>query len=316
MKPETRIASLENLRLCAFFAVIVIHFNNKGLFGAQQDLGFLLDSICRFAVPLFFLLSGRFLKQEYFAHSSRYFLPGLKRLLPAYLFWFFLYNAPFFYSEFHWDSLKSWRKAAFFFFVKGGGGGYHLWFLPALYLGSIVTLFVSHWPRQLKWAFLFSCYFWGLWIQHQNPENGWMSRNGIFLAPIFLSLGAASRESRVLEFLQQNRFRLIFFGLVLHLLECFSLAQPPFFSLNLSLGLLFLVPGIYGLVMPEFFFTAWAKYVFGAYLVHAGLIEGIRLLGIPMPMYLSLCFLVLVFLFSLGISFLFSRLPLLKKIVF
>lgn len=136
MKPcinKNRIVYLDLLRICAIFSVIVIHVSAIAE-DSESDLtgyvGLVYNSMVRWAVPIFFMISGAmFLRKDKnytFAIMIKKYIP---RLLICIIFWGFLYSLLdiYLYSNF---SLKTLLLC--FINVFSNNSGYHLWFLYAL----------------------------------------------------------------------------------------------------------------------------------------------------------------------------------------
>ncbi len=110
---ESRIPSIESFRVLAIFAVVVIHvcpFYAMGEKDARYKiLAYMILSLCRFAVPFFFLVGGYFLGKSLQKGSSpaELLLRNLKRLGLLFLAWSFLYAflPPVAYKE---GSVLSW----------------------------------------------------------------------------------------------------------------------------------------------------------------------------------------------------------------
>jgi surface polysaccharide O-acyltransferase-like enzyme len=85
-KKDERVFSLEFIRVSAMLAVIAIH-GSAGFI--EFPPMFALNQVCRFAVPVFIILSGIGLRQS----SYRQVYTKLPRLLIPYLFWCIIYES-------------------------------------------------------------------------------------------------------------------------------------------------------------------------------------------------------------------------------
>ncbi|MDZ7587084.1 MAG: acyltransferase family protein [Patescibacteria group bacterium] len=90
--------AIDAMRLLAILAVVLVHTTTRTLQVTGYDLNvtwwpLLLNQITRFAVPMFFLISGFVLELNYDHHP--YYLSFLKkrlsRILVPYLFWSLIY---------------------------------------------------------------------------------------------------------------------------------------------------------------------------------------------------------------------------------
>ncbi|MDB5963417.1 MAG: hypothetical protein JWP59_4711, partial [Massilia sp.] len=106
-----RIKSVDVARVCAIVAVIAIHtvpFENAGSpVGSTLDLATVINQVARFAVPLFFILSGYFWAQKITdaRHIDGVSLTMAKRLLLLFGTWSLIYLLPFNLIDFLADGI-------------------------------------------------------------------------------------------------------------------------------------------------------------------------------------------------------------------
>lgn len=125
----SRDSSIDAMRAVAFCGVVCIHT-------VQDRATMLMAEAGRFAVPLFFALSGYFLSANSSKYLSYYISRIFKRIILTYLFWFSLY---FILSFFVFGQILI--KDTILHYFLTGGSGYHLWFLPSLAF-SLVTFVI------------------------------------------------------------------------------------------------------------------------------------------------------------------------------
>ena len=128
---EGRLVYADLLRAAALIAVIALHVcgnNWQGLEVRSADWQILnvIDSLTRWCVPAFVMLSGMFFLDPSRPVTYRsLFRKSLPRLAAAFLFWSFLYAL--------FTSLLNWRGGApddlWSFFLNFIYGHYHLWFV-------------------------------------------------------------------------------------------------------------------------------------------------------------------------------------------
>jgi surface polysaccharide O-acyltransferase-like enzyme len=126
---KQHVKSVDYLRTLAILAVVLIHTTSRTLEAAKFDLiGFpltlFLNQIARFAVPLFFIISG-FVLETNFDQSSSYFSFLKKRfskIFIPYIFWSGIYYL-FIYNQ---------NRENFFLVLAKGDASYQLYFIPAL----------------------------------------------------------------------------------------------------------------------------------------------------------------------------------------
>ena len=145
---KKRIVYLDYLRFIASLAVIGIHVSGKGTYvlGNSLDanppifaLAATIDACLRFAVPIFFMISGAlvFLKSE--MDIAQFYCQRAKRIIIPLIFWALFYSFTFNKGYSLQEHIKQ---------VLLGNSFYHLWFLYAvigLYLISPVFYqFIKH----------------------------------------------------------------------------------------------------------------------------------------------------------------------------
>lgn len=121
--------ALDALRVVSILAVILIHTSTRKLEVTHYDLvhvpwTLLLNQISRFAVPLFFMISGFALELSYSSKINyfTYLKRRANRILIPYVFWSFIYY--FFIYRQHSDD--------FFSALLAGSASYQLYFIPSL----------------------------------------------------------------------------------------------------------------------------------------------------------------------------------------
>lgn len=198
--PPTRNASLDALRVLSLFGIVTLHVAGGG-FADNKPLGFVVDELSRFAVPVFFLMSAYFWKDADLASPLRLAWKVARRVMPAFAAILALTIAL---------RLAQGGRPGFELTPDGlllllwsGGPAFHLWFLPALVLGSFVVATLVKFTG-LRWtvAIALALYVAGTIIgAYSKPLFGhgypfWMDRNGLFFAPVFLVAGIMLRRHR------------------------------------------------------------------------------------------------------------------------
>lgn len=195
-----RNASLDALRVLSLFGIVTLHVAGGG-FADNKPLGFVVDELSRFAVPVFFLMSAYFWKDADLAAPLRLAGKVARRVMPAFAVILALTIAL--------RLLEGGRPgfeptpSGLLLLLWSGGPAFHLWFLPALVLGSAVVATLMKFTG-LRWtiAITLGLYLTGTIIGayskplfgHGNPF--WMDRNGLLFAPIFLVGGVVLRRYR------------------------------------------------------------------------------------------------------------------------
>jgi probable poly-beta-1,6-N-acetyl-D-glucosamine export protein len=123
--------AVDALRVIAILAVILIHTTTRTLEVSVFDLQrmswtLILNQISRFAVPLFFIISGFVLELNYTFHAGyfSYLKKRVKRLFIPYIVWSAIY-----YYFLYTNHTRSFLSA-----LLDGSSSYQLYFIPSLLL--------------------------------------------------------------------------------------------------------------------------------------------------------------------------------------
>ena len=145
---------LDVLRFISILAVVLIHTTTRTIEMTGNDLQHIpwtlfLNQASRFAVPLFFMISGFVLELNYsFATSyGAYLKKRIKRILIPYIFWSFIYY--FFVYKQH--------QVNFFSTLLTGSASYQLYFIPTLLVFYIIFPLLHKLYRIIanKWVMFF-----------------------------------------------------------------------------------------------------------------------------------------------------------------
>ena len=268
--------AIESLRVWCFLAVIFIHVDALGVFGRYTTLGFVADELSRFAVPVFFILAGLFIKNEMIENPLKSVWAILVRLVPAYVFWAALYlvldRTELLYPA-------SWKGAlsSYVTLPISGGPGYHLWFIPAYIMGMAICLYaIRYLSRYVYTSIIAAIYVIGVLIGcYQELFNIntpiVVYRNGLFFAPALILTGYLITKYQIrMSFVASAAMAIA--GAAVHVAEgaIFSATYPK--GHDFSFGTYFFA---LGLVLNRMsvhtnpsIVSGWGKLVFGAYLIH------------------------------------------------
>ncbi len=205
MDTKRSYGGLDVFRMIAAFLVVAIHTSPLGTFSAEADF-FLTRELARLAVPFFFMVTGHFVLAGWVRGEDRDFgsiRRYLARVAVLYGVSVLLYLPIGIYAGHYWELTFSGALRMLFF----DGTFYHLWYFPALLLGILIvsllgrfcapglSLFVS---SVLYLIGLLGDSYWGLAQKIPGVSDAYelgfrcfsYTRNGIFLAPLFLVMGA------------------------------------------------------------------------------------------------------------------------------
>ena len=138
---KNRRLSIDILRIVAIAGVILIHTTSKSLELAQFDLlhtplALMFNQAVRFAVSIFFLISGFALQLTYKNNFdfTRFIRRRVLKIAPPYFFW-----SLFYYLIIFQNPLSNVFNKNFLYILADGDAAYHLYFIPAiaiLYTGA------------------------------------------------------------------------------------------------------------------------------------------------------------------------------------
>ncbi len=147
------VKSLDAMRAIAIAAVVLIHTTTKTIAATKNNLAgypftLFLNQIARYAVPLFFIVSGFALELNYSDNINyfAYLKKRLGRIFIPYVFWSALYYF-FIYNQNHENFLKV---------LYLGSASYQLYFIPALFIFYLLFPLIHKYYDFLanKWVLL------------------------------------------------------------------------------------------------------------------------------------------------------------------
>lgn len=198
---------LDNFRLAAAVLVIAIHTSPLTTFSAEGDF-FFTRILARIAVPFFLMVTGQFVVGRFTEESARsdaslFPVGQLQKLLLLYALSIVLYLPIGIYAG-HYRGLTFGGALRMLLF---DGTFYHLWYFPACLLGIALVYLMSRFfglKGMLACSFVLYCIgllgdsYFGL-VQMLPALKAFYeflfgfssyTRNGLFFAPLFLTLGA------------------------------------------------------------------------------------------------------------------------------
>ncbi len=228
----SRIKSLDALRGIAIFAVIILH-SVQPQNGPEMGRAFqILNQVCRFAVPSFFLLAGFFFRHSWRRNSDHWALARSygSRLMKPFFFWavFYAVVPPFIGGSPHGigsailGHLANIARYPHSFLLTGFV--YHLWFLSSmLQAAGIVWVSLRLGDLRIALALGFVLYCIALLGgSYSQTAFGFHThfdmKNGPFVSTLFFALGAWIEERRPNVPLLAGAL-LLWIGLMTHLAE-------------------------------------------------------------------------------------------------
>lgn len=204
-RSQARFGGIDAVKLAAAFLVVAIHTGPLLSYGEFGD--FLLTGIfARLAVPLFFMASGYLFFRKLQDHprkDGRALRKYGSRIAALYAIAILIYLP---LNVYKGDFAEGVKAGPLIRDVLVDGTFYHLWYLPALWLGIYLVYYLhKKLPLGSVLAVTVALYVVGLLgdsyygLAKQSPVLGsvydWLflwfdyTRNGLFFAPVFLALG-------------------------------------------------------------------------------------------------------------------------------
>lgn len=259
-----KILGIDQFRLIAAVMIIAIHTFPFGL--ADSKLNILLTlTLFRIAVPFFLLVTGYFvlgnIVVETTSSSKRKYLLFLKRQCKFYLLVTLLYVPLAIYNgNLSLETpVKQLIKLLLF-----EGIMYHLWYFPAVILGSLIVIIMLKHLSFKTTIFVSSLFYvvgvfgdsWYGVVRENATLNSFYSllfdsvgytRNGLFFVPLFLCIGIYLRKvsQQNIDFFRMKLFVIIFLFILLfegYFVHRFSLPKHDSMYISLPFVMFFIFP--------------------------------------------------------------------------
>ena len=237
--PSQHIASIELGRVIAILAIIGLHGQMALTYWQINEvpwIGYVLNQAARFAVPLFFLISGYLIQPKLAASPWETVLNYSKPLLKVWLAWSIICLVmPFNLAkveefgylgerEGYWGFLMSTPLNSFL-----EGGLVHLWFIPALVCAVlIIALLVELKLNKLLLPIAIALYGYGVlagsYATLTGLEAPFFTRNGPFFGTLLVTAGFLIRQHEW-QLSSAKALCLLTVGMIIHFSEAAWLTQ-------------------------------------------------------------------------------------------
>jgi probable poly-beta-1,6-N-acetyl-D-glucosamine export protein len=121
--------AVETLRILAIAAIVLIHTTTKTIQASNNNLALFsfslfLNQVARFAVPMFFAISGFVMEKNYTGEIKffTYFKKRIIKVIPPYIFW----------TVFYYYLIFPDNHTSVFTDLLSGNASYQLYFIPAI----------------------------------------------------------------------------------------------------------------------------------------------------------------------------------------
>lgn len=232
-----KIASIELGRLVAIFVVVAMHcqmFLTYFLYQETPWFGLIFNQVTRFAVPLFFLISGYLIHPKLTAAPMATLKSYCAPLARVFIVWSVIcLLMPFNLQTAITEGYLTERSGYWGFLAQAPlnslleGGLVHLWFIPALMIAALITAVLVKIDK-VRWLFPIAIvlYVYGVLAgSYQNITELWtpfFTRNGPFFSTLMFAIGFLIRQKNIQATASQGII-LALVGMVIHFSEAFYL---------------------------------------------------------------------------------------------
>ena len=193
---RSRETGIDAIRCLAFPAVVLIHLPSYHVpVETQITAPALLDQLCRFAVPYYFVASGYFLGE-----TERPPLVAIRRVMMrlslVFVFWEAVYLVASGTSVAALSDPSLLRSI-----ILRGGPGYHLWYLPSLGVCVALAIALRRLPAAFRLTIGLACFAVGIAFGPYRESLGLPSigdtRTGPWFGLVFVMSGTVLRSLRI-----------------------------------------------------------------------------------------------------------------------
>ncbi len=232
-----KITSIELGRLVAIFLVVAMHCQMFLTYFLYQDtpwFGYIFNQSTRFAVPLFFLISGYLMQPKLMAAPMATVKSFCTPLLRVFIVWSVICALmPF---NFHTVMTEGYLVERMGYWNYLGqaplntlleGGLVHLWFIPALMIAALITALMVRFNQVgLLLPLAAVLYIYGVLAgSYQNITELWtpfFTRNGPFFSTLMFAIGFIIRQNSI-QVSATKAAVLALAGMAVHFIEAYML---------------------------------------------------------------------------------------------
>lgn len=289
-----KIISIEFGRVVAILAIVAMHCQMFLTYWQYDDtpwLGYLFNQTTRFAVPLFFLISGYLIQPKLIVDPIATLKQYLSPLLRIFLVWSVIcLLMPFNFGVVFEQGYLAERERYWQFLAQSPlnsileGGLVHLWFIPALMCAAIITGILAKLDKLvLLLPISIGLYVYGVlagsYVTITELWAPFFTRNGPFFSTLLFAIGFVIRQRGVTS-TSQKAATLALLGMTIHLAEAAWLYQydQPFNANDYLFGTVLWGTGcfLWLLSKPELgkglWLTSLSKFVLPIYVAHLPII--------------------------------------------
>lgn len=338
MKEEKRIVYLDYLRVIATFFVIILHisgqnFNNIGIRTLEFHAINIYDSLSRFTVPIFVMISGAlFLNSTKKITLKKLYSKNILRLVTAFIFWSLLYTLSMYIIT---------PKGIQSFILDFITGYYHLWFiymLMGLYILTPLLRKITESKDTMEYFliigfivnFIIPFIFKIPKLSYFNSIYNSIGLKMVYGYSFYYVLGYYLFKHEMKEKNQKIVYALGILGALATIILTFILSNYynkaiPLFYDNFSITIFFQCLALF--TFAKYKLNNYklekviniSKYCFGIYLVHALIINVLNVLNmnsLTFNTFISIPIIsIIVFIVSFIISYIINKIPFINKYI-
>lgn len=238
-RANPHIASLEFGRVIAILAIIGLHCQ-MALTYWQIDqtpwVGYLLNQSARFAVPLFFLISGYLIHPKLIQTPWETLTNYSKPLLKVWLAWSVISLAmPFNIGKLMENGYLAEREGYWGYLMSNPlnsfleGGLVHLWFIPALIcavfiLATLIDMSLEKYILPIALGLYLYGVLAGSYANLTELESPFFTRNGPFFSTLMVAVGFLIRHNQW-QLSAAKALKLMLLGMAIHFAEAYWLTN-------------------------------------------------------------------------------------------
>ncbi|MBA5761327.1 acyltransferase family protein [Vibrio sp. 404] len=234
-----KITSIELGRLIAIFVVVAMHCQMFLTYFLYQDtpwVGLIFNQSTRFAVPLFFLISGYLIQPKLTAAPMETLNSYCAPLIRVFLVWSVIcLLMPFNLQTVVTEGYLVERSGYWGYLAQAPinsmleGGLVHLWFIPALMFAALISAVLIKADKvRLLLPIAIVLYVYGVLAgSYQNITELWtpfFTRNGPFFSTLMFTIGFMIRQKNIQATALQGALMALV-GMALHFTEAYLLVE-------------------------------------------------------------------------------------------
>ncbi|MEX0336119.1 acyltransferase [Vibrio tubiashii] len=289
-----KIQSIELGRVIAILAIAAMHcqmFLSYWQINETPWVGYVFNQATRFAVPLFFLISGYLIQPKLTVDP----IATLKRYTTPLLRIFIVWSVICLVMPFNWATVAEHgylaERQGYWGYLGQAplnslleGGLVHLWFIPALIFAAAIGAGLQKFKQiELFVPLGIALYVYGVLAgSYQGLTEFWspfFTRNGPFFSTLLFAIGFSIRQQTI-SATSRQALLLALVGMLLHFVEAFILSnyQQPFNGNDFLFGTVLWGTGCFMWLLSkpalgtQSWLTKQSKYVLPLYVAHLPMI--------------------------------------------